>query len=110
MSSELFSLLFKAGYGVMIGASVLVIFNAMISAKEMGGSLGQGLKKVAAGTICDTILIVTYLLLEKASSGLLSDEQIRLFFLFFGIFGAALLISGYIQMYRVSKKLKLFTV
>jgi len=110
MSPFLYSLIFKLGFLAVFISSVLVIVNAVLSAKEMGGTLGQGLKKIAAGTIVDTILIFTYFLLERGSKGVLNDEQVKLFFLVIGIFGSVLLILGYIQVYRVTKKLKLFTV
>ncbi len=110
MSTTIYSLAFKISFLCLLTSSLFVIFNAMRSAKTLGGTLGQGLKKVAAGTVLDTIMIVTYLLLERGDRGVLNDEQIRLFFISVGIFGAILLISGYLQIYRVSKRLKLFTV
>jgi hypothetical protein len=110
MSPTIYSLVFKLGFLAVFISSVLVIVNAVLSAKEMGGTLGQWLKKIAAGTIVDTILIFTYFLLERGSKGVLDDEQIKLFFLVVGIFGSVLLILGYVQVYRVTKKLKLFTV
>ncbi|MCL4375113.1 hypothetical protein M1523_04620 [Patescibacteria group bacterium] len=110
MSDAFFSLAFKASFLTLLVSSLLVVYHAMRSAKTLGGTLGQGLKKVAAGTTLDTIMIITYMLLERGDRGILNDEQIRLFFVTVGIFGAALLIAGYLQIYRISKRLKLFTV
>lgn len=94
----------------MFVSSFLVIINAVRSANALGGTLGQGLKKIAAGTIAHTILIIIYLLLERGDKGLLNDEQIRLFFMTIGLLGSLLLVIGYYQVYLISKKMKLFTV
>ena len=110
MSPEMYSFLLKGGFFLVLISSVLVIVNAVISAKQMGGTLGQGLKKIAAGTIVDTILITTYILLEKGNRGMLSDEQIKWFFIVIGFFGSVLLIAGYVQVYTISRRLKLFTI
>lgn len=88
----------------------LVIVSAVVSAKAMGGTLGQGLKKIAAGTIVDTILITTYVILESGNRGILDDLQIRIFFLASGLLASFFLIWGYVQIYTITKKLKLFTV
>lgn len=110
MSADIYSFFLKLAFLCMFGSSLLVIINAVRSAKELGGTLGQGIKKIAAGTISHTILIITYLLLEKGDKGLLNDDQIRLFFLFIGLFGSVLLVFGYFQIYRIARKMKLFTV
>lgn len=102
--------LFKISYLLFIIPTLLVILSAFISAKEMQGALGQGLKKVAAGTIVDTLIVATFLALEKGSRGILNDLQIRIFFIVAGTFGAVLLISGYLQIYKITKKLRLFTL
>lgn len=102
--------LFKISYLLFIIPTLLVILSAFISAKEMQGTLGQGLKKVAAGTIVDTLIVATFLALEKGSRGILNDLQIRIFFIVAGTFGAVLLISGYLQIYKITKKLRLFTL
>ncbi len=107
---EYYDIALKIGFGAMFIASLLLIVNAVLSAKQMGGTLGVGLKKIAAGSIADTILILTYVLLLKGNRGMLTDQQITAFFLVIGIIGSSLLISGYIQIYRISKKLKLFTI
>ena len=104
-----YSALFKISYLIFIVPTILVIVSAILSARSMGGSLGQGLKKVATGTIVDTILIATYIFLERGYQGILSSLEIRLFFLGSGLFASILLISGYIQLYRIAKKFRLFT-
>lgn len=88
----------------------LVIVSAILSAKAMGGALGQGLKKIAAGTIVDTIVITTYIVLENGNRGILNDDQIRYFFLGSGLLASLFLIWGYVQIYKITKKLKLFTI
>ena len=105
-----FSILFKASYIIVIIPTTLVVISALISAKEMGGSLGQGIKKISAGSIIYTILVASYLLLEKGLKGLLDDNIIRLFFMTSGLFGSFLSVWGYAQVYKIAKKLKLFTV
>ncbi|MFH0863808.1 MAG: hypothetical protein V1858_01815 [Candidatus Gottesmanbacteria bacterium] len=102
--------LFKISYLLFIVPTFLVILSAFMSAKEMHGTLGQGLKKVAAGSIVDTIIVAAFLALEKGNRGLLNDFQIRMFFAFAGAFGAFLLISGYLQIYKITKRMKLFTL
>lgn len=104
-----YSNLFKISYLAIVIPTVLVIISAFLSAKAMGGTLGKGLKKIAIGTIVDTILIMTYLLLEKGFRGILDDNQIKIFFLLSGLFASTFLILGYVQVYKITKKLKLFT-
>jgi len=104
-----YSVLFKISYLVLIVPTILVIISAILSAKSMGGTLGQGIKKIAIGTIVDTILVTTYLLLEKGYQGILGSYEIRIFFVASGLFASVLLIGGYIQIYSIAKKLKLFT-
>ncbi|MEN9327640.1 MAG: hypothetical protein RI947_448 [Candidatus Parcubacteria bacterium] len=108
ISPFLFSFLLKLSFIAIFISSVVVIVNAILSAKALGGELGRGLKKIAAGTIAHIILIFTFFTLEKGSEGILTEEQVRLFFMITGIFGSILLMLGYFQMYRISKKLKLF--
>ncbi len=108
--SSIYALGFKFGFIVVLGISALVIRSALVSAKAMGGTLGQGIKKIAAGTIAHTILIATYFLLEGGNRGILTDEQVSVFFIILGTVGSMLLALGYVQIYRVAKKLKLFTV
>jgi hypothetical protein len=90
--------------------TTMVIVSAIASAKAMGGTLGNGLKKIAAGTIVDTTVITTYIVLQNGNRGILDDNQIRLFFVVSGLLASLLLISGYVQIYKITKKLKLFTV
>lgn len=110
MDFQSYSILFKASYLTTIIPTVLVIISAFLSAKEMGGTLGQGIKKIAAGTIVDTILVAAYFMWENGDRGILNDQQIGMFFFLSGLFASLLLISGYIQVYKISKKLKLFTM
>jgi ABC-type molybdate transport system permease subunit len=110
MTPIVYSFSLKAGVVAVFIVSALVIVNAILSAKQLGGTLRLGLKKIAAGTIAHTILIAIYILLERGDRGILTDEQVSLFFVAVGIFGSTLLVLGYVQIYNVSKKLKLFTV
>lgn len=110
MTPENYSLALKIGFIAVFSSSMLVVVNAILSAKAMGGTLGQGLKKVAAGTILHTILIVTYFLLEDGNRGFLTDQQISIFFIVVGVTGSILLILGYLQIYKIAKRLKLFTI
>ena len=110
MDFEAYSVLFRLTYFILLIPTILVIISAFLSAQQMGGTIGYALKKIAAGTIIDSILVVTYSFLEKGLRGVLDENQVRLFFLISGLFASLLLISGYIQLYKISKKLKLFTV
>lgn len=103
-----YSLAFKISYLTVIIPTILVVVAAFVSSKEIGGTLGQGLKKIAAGSVIDTIIIATYIILESGNKGVLSDSAVQLFFLTSGLFGSLLLILGYIQIYQIAKKLKLF--
>jgi len=105
-----FSKMFETSYLIVIVPTALVVTTALLSAKETGGTLGQGLKKIAAGSIIDTILIMTYVLLERGNRGLLDEGVIQAFFLISGLAGSILLILGYLQIYRITKQLRLFTV
>ncbi len=110
MSSVFYPIVFKTSYLLVIVPTVLVVVTAWLSAREMGGTLGQGLKKLAVGSITHTILFTTYLLLEKGAQGVISEDVVYGLFIFGAIFGAIFLILGYIQIYKITKKLKLFTV
>jgi hypothetical protein len=110
MDFDSYSIFFKASYLTTLIPTILVILSAMLSAREMGGTLGQGIKKIAAGTIVDTIVVSTYVLLERGDRGILNDDQVRTFFFLSGLFASVLLVSGYIQVYKIAKKLKLFTI
>ena len=76
----------------------------------MGGTLGQGLKKIAIGTIIHSILIATYIFIERGAWGILSQNMVKYFFLVSALFASTFLIAGYVQVYKISKKLKLFTL
>lgn len=110
MDFTAYSTAFKASYLTTLIPTLLVIVSALLSAREMGGSLGQGIKKIAAGTIVDTIILTTYILLERGDRGVLNDDQIRMFFFLSGLFASILLVSGYLQVYKTARKLKLFTI
>lgn len=89
-------------------SGLTVIVNAILSAKTLGGELGMGLKKIAAGTIIYVILFLTIIAIERSSDIFLSEEQARIYFMAINLFGSILLITGYVQIYRISRKLKLF--
>lgn len=110
MSPYIYDLLLKISFLMVAVSSLLVIVNAIVSSKQLGGSLGKGLKKITIGIIAYTILISTYFLLSTGNKGLLNDDQIRAFFTFVGLFGSFFIIKGYLQIYRVAKRLKLFTI
>ena len=109
MDFNVYSLLFKTSYLTLLVPSIIVIVSAAISSRELGGTMGQALKKIATGTVLDTILVITYVFLERGLRGMFDDAQVRLFFIMSGMFASVFLISGYLQMYRISRKLKLFT-
>jgi hypothetical protein len=109
MDPFFYSIAFKASYLLAIIPTLLVITSAVMSIKHMGGTLGQGLKKIATGSVIHTIIIATYLLLEQGNRGILDEQMIWIFFLTSAVFGSTLLISGYIQIYKIARKLKLFT-
>ncbi|MDQ5951302.1 MAG: hypothetical protein QG639_579 [Patescibacteria group bacterium] len=110
MDVHSFSLLYKTSYLFVLVPTLLIIISAIISAKQIGGSLGDGIKKIAAGTVIHTVMILAFVFQELGFKGVLQSSQIQLFFLTSGLLGALLLIWGYAQVYRVAKKLKLFTV
>lgn len=109
MFTSLYPILFKTSYLAVVIPTILVIVSAVLSARSMGGTLGGGLKKIAAGTIVHTTLIMTYILLERGDRGFLDDNQVRMFFMVGGLFASVLLILGYLQVYKIAKKLRLFT-
>lgn len=108
LSPDQFTLLLKVSFISIFVVSIILIVNAILSAKALGGELGRGLKKVAAGTVFHIILIITFLALERGGYGILNPDQIRLFFMITGILGSVLQAMGYLQIYRISKRLKLF--
>jgi len=110
MDLESYSIFFKASYLTTLIPTVLVILSAMLSARELGGTLGSGIKKIAAGTIVDTIIVTTYVILERGDRGILNDDQVRMFFFLSGLFASILLVFGYLQVYKTARKLKLFTI
>jgi hypothetical protein len=102
-----FSLIYKASYFIMAIPTILVIIIAVLSSKEMGGTLGKGLKKIALGTIVDSILIATYIFWERGAQGIIDENIMKYFFLGSGIFASVFLISGFYQIYEITKRLKL---
>ncbi len=109
MDSAIYSAAFRVSYVVFAIPTILVFITALLSAREMGGTLGKGIKKVAAGSIIHTTLIMTYLALERGYHGILGDYWVGMFFLSGGILGSVLLVSGYLQVYKITKEFKLFT-
>lgn len=101
--------LFKLSYLVFAIPTIMVFVSALLSARHFGGSIGKGLKLIASGSVVHTSLIMTYLALERGYEGLLAEPWTQWLFLFGGIFGAILLIAGYLQIYQIAKKLRLFT-
>lgn len=104
-----FSLIYKASYFIMAIPTILVIIIAFLSSKEMGGTLGKGLKKIALGTIVDSILIASYIFWERGAQGIIDENVMKYFFLGSGIFASTFLIIGYYQIYEITKRLKLST-
>jgi len=104
-----YSVAFKVSYLLAIVPTLLVVISAFLSSKALGGSLGQGLKKIAFGSIVQTIIFATFLVLEHGYHGFLDDQAIKVFFIGSGTFGSLLLILGYIQIYKIAKRFKLFT-
>lgn len=102
-----FSFIYKASYFIMAIPTVLVIIIAILSSKEMGGTLGKGLKKIAIGTIVDSILIATYIFWERGAQGVIKENILKYFFLVSGIFASVFLIIGFYQIYDITKRLKL---
>ncbi len=88
--------------------SMLLIVAAILSAKSMGGRLGMGLKKIAAGAIIHAALFVLTILMDQGWVIVLSPSHLRLFFIGSVVLGSILLILGFFQIYKISKELKLF--
>jgi hypothetical protein len=99
---------FKLSFIFVIIPSILVIVYAVLSAKELGGELGNGLKKVAAGTICYVILYFTTVAKEILPFETTTPEQLRLFYVIVNAFASTLLGVGFYQIYNISKRLRLF--
>jgi len=98
----------KFSFWLILIPSFFVLISAIMSAKSLGGELGVGLKKIAAGTVSYVILYLTIIAKEYFQYETMSPEDLRLFFLLVNIFGSGMLIWGFYQIYRVSKRLKLF--
>jgi hypothetical protein len=102
-----FSFVYKASYFLMAIPTALVIVIAILSSKEMGGSLGNGLKKVALGTIIDSILISVFIFWERGAQGIVNENVMKYFFLGSGVFASIFLIMGFYEIYKITKRLKL---
>lgn len=93
---------------ILLSSSVVLIVIAILSAKSMGGRLGMGLKKIAAGSIMHALLFSLLVMLQNGWETTLSPVELRLFFLIATIVASVILISGFNQIYKISKELKLF--
>lgn len=98
----------KLSFLLILTPSIFVLVSAVLSAKALGGELGSGLKKIAAGTICYVILYLTILAKEVLQYETMPEGQLRIFFIVVNVLGSSLLVMGFYQMYRVSKRLRLF--
>ncbi len=92
----------------VFAVSLVLIVVAILSAKSMGGKLGMGLKKIAAGAIMYALLFFFIFLLKSGWETSLTDSQMQIFSLSIAIVGSGFLISGFYQIYKISKELKLF--
>lgn len=100
--------LLPAAIFCVFAISAILIVVAILSAKSMGGKLGMGLKKIAAGAIMYALLFFFILLLQNGWETSLTPSQLQLFLLSTAIIGSSVLISGFYQIYKISKELKLF--
>ncbi len=98
----------KLSFILILIPSLFVLVSAVLSAKALGGELGNGLKRIAAGTVCYVILYLTILAKEFFPYETMTPDQLRLFFIVINVMGSSLLIWGFYTMYRVSKRLRLF--
>lgn len=105
---HLFSTPLKISYISVLAPSVIVMIAAALSARNLGGELGNGLKKVAAGTVIYVIMYITIIIKEVLPYETMTEMQMRAFFVFSNFIGSAFLIVGFRQMYKVSSRLKLF--
>lgn len=108
MSAFAYPNLLKIFLAIVFATGFLAVIYAILSSKTVGGKLGQGLKKVAAGAIFHIFLLITLLILEGKQTTVISINDLRLFFIATNIFGSILLILGFIQIYKIGKELKLF--
>ena len=108
LAPTLWSAGFKIFLGLVLVSGIATIVNAFLSAKTLGGELGAGLKKVAAGTISYIILFAVLVIYENRNTDWSTAGQMKFSFLFINTVGSLLLNAGYWQIYRISKKLKLF--
>ena len=93
---------------LVLTTSIVLIVIATLSAKAMGGRLGMGLKKIAAGSIMHAILYFLLILFQNGWGTTLNAEQLRYFFLIVSASGSIMLIAGFYQLYKLSRELKLF--
>jgi hypothetical protein len=106
--SQLVSTPLKLSYVSVLIPGIIVMIAAVSSAKQLGGDLGNGLKKVAAGTIIYVIIYITVIIKEVLPYETMTEQQLRMFFVVSNLVGSVFLISGFHKMYKVSHKLKLF--
>ena len=66
-------------------SSGMVIVNAVMSAKTLGGELGMGLKKVAVGTIIYVILFLSQFFIEIGVFHFFSEEVLRFYYMVINI-------------------------
>ena len=102
-----YPLIYKASYFMMAVPTLLVIIISILSSKEMGGTLGSGLKKVALGTIIDSIQIIAYIFSEKGIQWIVDGRIRNFFFLGSAVIASVFLFTGFYQIYKITKKLKL---
>jgi hypothetical protein len=105
---QLVSTPLKLSFLFILIPSMFVLVSAVLSAKSLGGELGTGLKKIAAGTVCYVILYLTVLAKEVFQYETMPVDQLRVFFIVVNIVASSMLVLGFVQIYRVSKRLRLF--
>jgi len=92
----------------VFATSFVLIVTAVLSAKSMGGRLGMGLKKIAAGAIVHAGLFFFMLLLQYGWETILNPVQIQMLYVGVSLTGSGFLIAGFYEIYKISKELKLF--
>jgi hypothetical protein len=93
---------------LVLATSIILIIIAILSAKAMGGRLGMGLKKIAAGSIMHATLYFLLILFQNGWGTTLDPDQLRYFFLIVSALASIILIAGFYQIYKISRELKLF--
>lgn len=98
----------KLSMFVVFIPSIFVIVNAVLSAKTLGGELGKGLKKISLGVTLYVVLFLTASFQEWGMRGMLNDDQMRTYFMIVNVIASVFLMLGFLQIYKISKKLNLF--